>query len=329
MKALALLSGGLDSSLAVGLIQKQNIEVLALYFLIPFVKPNLDSSQDSPFSKIAQQLGCKLKVVVLEDEYLSMLGKAPHGYGKNLNPCIDCKILMLKKAKAMLAEEKASFVITGEVLGQRPMSQNKQSLAQIEKESGLEGLLLRPLSARLLPETIPEKEGWVKRENLKDFSGRTRTPQMKLAEELGLTGYSWPGGGCLLTEPLFCNRLKDLIEHNELNIDNIELLKLGRFFRITPFFRLTVARDEKECNALLKLAKKDDFIFEPKELHGPSAIGRGEFTDDIKTICCRIVARYTAKDTEVEVRVKDFSGNYEEVTRVESIAENEFENLMI
>lgn len=308
MRAVVLISGGLDSALAVKAIQSQGIEVLAINFLIPFVK-HRSAGINSSFSRaFSGQLGCEFRSVTLDQDYLKMLTSPKHGYGKNFNPCIDCKILMLKQARRIMAETKASFIATGEVLGQRPMSQHKRSLKRIERDSGLDGLLVRPLSALLLPVTIPQKKGWLKKEFLFDIKGRGRTRQIALAEKWGVKEYPWPGGGCLLTDPHFCRRLKDLIKYDKLSVENIELLKLGRHFRITPTFKLIVGRDKEENKRLIALAKNEDFFFAPKELPGPTGIVKGAVDQDSKNIAARIIARYTSLDSAVKIACGTIAG---------------------
>jgi tRNA U34 2-thiouridine synthase MnmA/TrmU len=328
MKALALFSGGLDSTLAIKVILNQGIEVIALYFLTPFSRCD-EEGKKLLIKKAKEQLGIKLKIIYLGENYLEILKNPEFGYGKNLNPCIDCKILMLKEAKKLMQVSGASFVITGEVVGQRPKSQHKETLELIEKKAGLERIVLRPLSAKLLPPTIPEANGWVRRENLFDFNGRTRTPQIKLADSLGIKDYAWPAGGCLLTISSFCVRVKDLIEHNELNDSNTRLLQVGRCFRISPSFTLIVGRNEKENKNILDLAEEKDIIFEPKELPGPTGIGRGTFNGNVKMICSRIIARYTVPNgKEVKIAVKNLPQE-EETILAESIDEENLKKLMI
>lgn len=329
MKAIVLISGGLDSSLAIKAIQNQGIEVLAINFLIPFLKYDLISSHNSFAKKIAEQSGCEFKVITLSDEYLEMVKNPKHGYGKNLNPCIDCKILMLKVAKDIMSEAGASFIATGEVLGQRPMSQHKQSLQRIEDESGLNGLLLRPLSALLLPPTTPQEKGWLKREFLFDIRGRGRGRQIALAKEWGVEEYPWPGGGCLLTDPHFCRRLKDLSKYGKLSVEDIELLKLGRHFRITPDFKLIVGRDKEENGKLISLAKSRDLFFEPKKLPGPTGIGRGLANRELKDIAARIIARYTSLDSEVEIVYGAVSGEKRELISVKGMDEKQLKRWIV
>ncbi|MFH0827515.1 MAG: tRNA 4-thiouridine(8) synthase ThiI [Candidatus Omnitrophota bacterium] len=295
MKAIALISGGLDSLLAAKLIQGQGIQVIPLHFKIPFCHYNKDLQEKTRGLSllIKGNLGEDLKDVDIRREFLGLLERPRHGFGSHMNPCIDCKILMLAKARQLMKEWQASFVVTGELLGQRPMSQHRQALQLIEKESGLEGLLLRPLSARRLPETIPEKEGWVDRNRLSDFCGRTRRPQMELAQSLDLKNYPNASGGCLLTDPEFAKRLKDLFLHHELSMDDIELLRYGRHFRLSPDAKLIVGRNEKENAALEQRARENDFLFYPsEELAGPTSLGRGVFPEELVRISCAITCRY-------------------------------------
>ena len=294
MKALALISGGLDSVLAARVIKEQGIEVIPLNFKIPFCQRGKPATRPvNTFSNIEDALGAPVKRVDISEEFIKLLDKPRYGFGSNMNPCIDCKILMLSKAREMMKDLGASFVVTGEVLGQRPMSQHRQALELIENRSGLKGLLLRPLSAKLLDETFPEKEGWVSREKLLNFGGRTRRPQMSLAESFCIRDYENPAGGCLLTDPQFSRRLKELMQHHELKIDNIELLKVGRHFRCGDSVKLVVARNEAEGNELMSLAKEGDYLFMPApEVAGPTCLGRGEFNEESLALAAGISLRY-------------------------------------
>ena len=283
MKAIALISGGLDSILAARFMRELGIEIIPLNFKIPFCQKAV---------KKIDGLSQELMAVDIGADFLEMLKQPEYGYGSHMNPCIDCKILMLRKAKELMPAFGAAFIVTGEVLGQRPMSQHKQALVLIAKKAGLEGLVLRPLSAKLLSETTPEKEGWVEREKLMDFSGRSRKAQMSLAEKFGIKEYAQPAGGCLLTDPLFTAKLKDLIRHEELNLENVELLKLGRHFRLDSGAKLIVGRDEKENARLAGLAKDQDYLFMPAQTAGPTALGRGVFNDGLIQLSAAIVSRY-------------------------------------
>jgi len=292
VRAFALISGGLDSALAAKLIQKQGIEVIGLRFHIPFFTRAKNNSS-APNNAFLSSLGINIQTVDISQEYLEVLMNPRYGYGSNMNPCVDCKIFMLKKAKELMPQYDAQFVVTGEVLGQRPMSQNRQMLDVISKRSGLQDLLLRPLSAKLLLETKAEKEGWVKREALLSINGRGRHEQVELAAGLGIKDYPQPAGGCLLTDPQFSLRLKDLISHNELNLSNVELLKIGRHFRISPGAKLIVGRDQNEDEELLKIAKDSDYLFFPnEELAGPTCLGRGVFDEKLIQLSANMACRY-------------------------------------
>ncbi len=334
MKAIALLSGGLDSTLAIKVILEQGIEVIALNFTTPFCLCNRrrDSCGGYEAKKVTDKFGIKLKVFNLGEEYLEVVRNPKHGYGKNLNPCIDCRIFIQMKAKEYMEEIGASFLITGEVLGQRPMSQHRNALRTIEKESGLEGLVLRPLSARLLPETIPEKNGWVDRMKLLDISGRSRKPQIAKALEYGINDYPCPAGGCLLTDLGFSRRMRDLLEYTlEPLLNDIELLKLGRHFRLSKKAKLVVGRDEKENEELMRLAKEGDFLFRPIEIKGPVGIGRGIFEDGDIDRGSRIIARYSdgRLNTKIDVSNQILPEGKESLVAVVPLSEIELKEIRI
>ncbi len=286
IKALALISGGLDSLLAAKLIYDQGCEVIGLHFKIPFCKINIKKS--------FPDIGIKIIEVDLGQKFLKLIQEPYYGFGSNMNPCIDCKILMFSEAKELMLGLGAKFIITGEVLGQRPMSQNKQALKLIRQRSGLDDLLLRPLSAQFFSPSLAEKEGWVKREKLLNFNGRIRVPQMRLAKDLGLNDYVNPGGGCLLTDPNFSKKLAELLAHNELNLENLELLKVGRHFRLGDYTRLVVGRDEGENKQLARLARAGDCLFNPqKDLAGPTALARGLINQELIFLSSQITSAYT------------------------------------
>jgi len=306
MKAISLLSGGLDSTLATKLALEQGLEVIALNFTSPFCQCNHKANSCSIAKDVAQGLGVSLNVVNLGTEYLEIVKNPKHGYGSNMNPCVDCRILMLKKAKEFMQKNGADFIITGEVLGQRPMSQYRHMLKLIDKETQLEGLILRPLSANLLDETIPEKKGWVNRKLLLSLSGRTRKPQISLAKDRDIKNYSCPAGGCLLTDPGFSKRMKDLIKYcGSFSLRDVELLKLGRHFRLDVNSKLIVGRDESENNRLKNFIDPGDIYFDPHPVKGPVAIGRGNFKDnEILELGARIIARYCDKNGTDSVIIK-------------------------
>lgn len=306
MKAIILLSGGLDSTIAAELMSRDDLELFAVNFKTPFCLCDRRSSNlgcGSNARKVADALGIELKIINATKDFLEVLKKPEHGYGANMNPCIDCRILFFRKSKELMAEIGASFIITGEVLGQRPMSQFRRQMDLIEKAAGLDGLVVRPLSAKLLPATIPEKMGWLSRERLLDIEGRSRKPQIALAKDLGINDYPCAAGGCLLTDPEFAKKIKDLIEHDELDMSNIDLLKVGRYFRLSEDVKLIVGRNESENKMLTALARNGDYVFGPAAINGPIGVGRGIFTQDYAEIACRIVARYCDRDGELEADI--------------------------
>lgn len=266
IKCLALLSGGLDSILAVKILQKQGIEVTGLCFVSYFF--------DSKLAEAAtKRLKIDLKIVDISDEHLEMVKNPRYGYGKNINPCIDCHLMMLRKAKDFLT--RFDFIATGEVLGERPMSQNKQALELLERESGLNGYLLRSLSAQLLEPTIPEKKGMVDRSKLLNISGRSRKRQIDLAKKWGFKNYPTPSGGCLLTDPNFSKRLKELFKYWPNCAGNdVKLLKLGRHFWVGDA-QIVVGRNEGENAEIKKISLKKDIIIEP-DFPGPTILIRSK-----------------------------------------------------
>lgn len=303
MKAIVLISGGLDSALAAKLIKDLGIELVALNTVSPFClcnRKDKDGSCRYEAERVSKDLGIELVTVNTSSEFLEIIKSPKYGYGSNMNPCIDCRILLFKKAKETMEKEGASFVITGEVVGQRPMSQRVSVMKTIEKEAGLEGLVLRPLTARILEPTIPEKLGWVDRNSLLSLNGRGRREQFSLAKEFGINDYLCPSGGCLLTDPEFSRRIKDLIEQqDELTLSNIQLLKVGRHFRLKDKTKLVIGRSEKENSRLESLKADNDFFFEPENLAGPSAILRGAIKDSSTLeFASRIIARYCDGATE-------------------------------
>ena len=270
LKALILFSGGLDSILAAKILMKQGIKITALNFKSYFFGPE-------EAEKAAKNLGIKLKVVDFSKEHFKMVKSPKYGYGSSMNPCIDCHILMLKKAKEIMKKEKFGFVATGEVLGERPMSQNRKTLELIEKESSLKGYLLRPLSAKKLEETIPEKKKKISRQKLLNISGRFRKRQIELAQKWGIRKYPFPAGGGLLTDLEFGEKLKQLFEkYPKCNENDIELLKLGRHFwcEAGERIKIIVGRNHEENLRIKKLARKTDIVMEMKNYPGPTSLIR-------------------------------------------------------
>ena len=298
MKALVLLSIGLDSTLAVKLILDQGIDVLGINFNSPF-----HISRKNEAKKVAKKLKIPLKTMNLGKYYLRVIRNPKHGYGKHMNPCIDCRIFMLKKAKKYAKEIGASFIFTGEVLGERPMTQTRENLDLIEKESGLKRKLLRPLSAKLLPETEAEKKGWVDREKLFDIRGRSRKRQIALAKKFKIKEYSAPAGGCLLTYKEFADKVRDLFKHKKrVSIKDIKLLKIGRHFRFKKN-KIIVGRDEEENKKLLNMKEKNDFYFEVPGLGSPITILQGPKTKEAIEKAAKLTDHYSdAKGKKILVK---------------------------
>lgn len=307
MKALALLSGGLDSALAVQVIRDQGIDVLALHFYTGFCITErkrrmgvLDENDPRRFKNdalaTARSIGVPVEVLDISQEYIKMVTKPKHGYGANANPCIDCRVFMLRAAADHLEEFGASFIITGEVLNQRPMSQRRPTLGVIEAEAGLARLVLRPLSAKLLPPTIPEERGWVDRNRLLSFEGRSRKPQLELAERHGITGFAQPAGGCcFLADETYAERFHELLAHkpdHELTQDEVMLLGAGRHFRLADRVKLIVGRDRLENNLLARYRAGRIFLT-CTDVGAPSALVDGPADDVAVQLAASVVARYS------------------------------------
>jgi len=300
-KAIALLSGGLDSTLAVRLILDQGVEVEALSFVTPFCTCNRKGRCES--RHVADQLGIPLRITILTEEFFQVLKNPRYGYGSGTNPCLDCRILMFSRARERMEEVGADFVFTGEVLGQRAMSQHRRAMRIIDRESGLEGRLLRPLSAKLLVPTIPEREGIVDREKLLAIEGRSRKEQMALAAERGITDYPCPAGGCRLTDPGFARRMRDLVEHKtDFDLNDVNLLKVGRHFRLSSRAKAVVGRNEEEKRYMLMLTQQGDLLFEVRTCGSPLTLLRGRRGRDRIRLAGAITARYSdARGAEVWV----------------------------
>jgi tRNA-specific 2-thiouridylase len=315
-RAVSLLSGGLDSSLAILAVIKQGVEVDAIRFVTPF---ECDVSQIlpyPPFLKVgiidsynpyremnaARRFCSHIEIHHLGDKFIEIVKNPPHGYGKNMNPCIDCRIIMLREAKLYMDKTGADFIVTGEVLGQRPMSQRRDTFCLIDREAGVTDYVLRPLSAKLLKITFPEMNGIVNREMLYDFSGRSRKPQIALAKELGLTDYPAPAGGCLLTERNYSYRLKDLFTYNPApEIRDICLLKIGRHFRFSPSCKIVVGRDSTENEIIESLSVNGDCLSKIEGYGSPTTLLTGEITDEAVKVAASLCARYSDAKNLFEV----------------------------
>ncbi len=300
IKAIGLISGGLDSLLAAKLIQNQGIDVVAVCFESPFFDA-------TGAQKAVKSLNIPLIIMNISPRYIEMLKNPRYGFGKNMNPCIDCHGLMVREAGKLMNEVGASFVFTGEVLGQRPMSQRKDALRCVEKLSGIDGYLLRPLSAKLLPATIPEKEGLVDREKLLDIQGRTRKRQQRLAEQWGIKVYQSPGGGCMLTKEGFSRKLKELMENEpEFRVRDAELLKWGRHFRLPGKTKLIVGRNRNDNEKILSLMTESDTILKVAGYPGPIALIPSKEKDiprEDLLLAAHIVASYSDCPGESTCRV--------------------------
>jgi len=326
-KAVALISGGLDSLLAARVMQEQGVQVEGINFFTGFcVEGHTHAIRKKDRAKpkrnnalwVAEQLGMKLHIVDIIEEYKEVVFNPKHGYGANMNPCLDCKIFMVKKAQEWIEEHGFDFIITGEVIGQRPMSQRKDTMPVVSRESGADDLLLRPLCARNLPETKPEREGWVNRDELYNFSGRNRKPQMALAKQFGFTDYAQPAGGCcFLTDAQYSVKLVDLWKargEKNYEMDDIMLLKVGRHLRPKANFKVIISREEGEGN-FLKGYKNQYNSLKTTSHAGPLALIDGTLEEGDLMLAARLVARFSqgkaAEEVAVEWRQKD--GEIEEL----------------
>ncbi|MEM2855891.1 MAG: hypothetical protein QW416_02155 [Candidatus Nitrosocaldaceae archaeon] len=306
-KVVALLSGGLDSTLSVKIMKDQGFDVKALAIKTPFCDFDCGHGCGFKVMEVADRLGVDLKTVYIGDEYIEMLKNPKHGYGSGMNPCIDCRIMMYKEAKKYMEEIGAEFIITGEVLGQRPMSQNKRALKIIELEGDLEGKVLRPLSGKNLEPIEAEKKGIIDRNKLLSIRGRSRKTQFRLAKELGIVEYPNAAGGCLLTDPQFSKRVKDLLKYvNKPTLNDIELLKIGRHFRLDNS-KLIVGRNKEENEKIKALALDDDILLETRDYKGPVGLLRKDPNDIMQA--SMIVLRYSDAPKNKESTIISNIGN--------------------
>ncbi|MCD6404944.1 MAG: hypothetical protein J7M19_03885 [Planctomycetes bacterium] len=308
-KAVALLSGGLDSQLAAKLVLVQGVEVEGLYFSSVF-DSSTKNAQPSAAVEAAAGLGIPLETIDISAGQIEILKHPEHGFGSGANPCIDCHILMLRLGAARMHETGADFIVTGEVLGQRPMSQRRFALNLIDKEvekaagADVGGRVLRPLCAKALPVTVPEDEGLVDREKLEGITGRTRTRQIELASELSITHYPSPAGGCLLTDPSFAIRVKDLLAHGELDLNSARLLRVGRHYRPAPRTRVIVGRSQGENDIIEGLCLDGDLVMTLADLPGPTTLVRGGVSEEMTATAAALTARASKARTLALVRVQ-------------------------
>ena len=307
-KAILFLSGGIYSTLAGKMLIEMGIEVEAINFTSPFCKCSPKSLGCSAAQKSAEQLGISVKVFATGVEYLEVIKQPRFGRGRGMNPCLDCRVYIFSRAKEYMKECGADFIVTGEVLGERPMSQRRDAMELIERKSGLSGLILRPLSAKLFPPTIPEQENLVDRSSLLAIQGRRRTPQFELAEKLGIKEFLCPGGGCLLTDLEFSARLKDLLEHDpEFGMKDANLLKYGRHFRLPNGSKAVVGRNESENDVIESFIRTGDVLLVPIDIPGPSVLCRGTESGNDMSLAAGILSTYTKGGTIMDIEIKSSS----------------------
>jgi tRNA-specific 2-thiouridylase len=340
VRAIGLVSGGLDSALAVAVMKRAGVEVIGLHVVIGFSPrlmrrevegETLEHILADESRRLSQALGVPVAVLDRSREYLPVLLRPKHGYGANVNPCIDCHLFMLGQAREVMERDGASFVFTGEVLGQRPMSQNLRALELIDRESGYSGLLVRPLSARLLPRTIAEEKGWIGEGGLLDIEGRSRRRQMELAAELGVTDYSAPAGGCMLTDESYGRRLRDWMRHRgsgELTHEETLLLSVGRHFRLSPSVTIVVGRREIE-NLYLERAWRTSWLLSPLDTPGATVLVQGEPGEEDLRLAASFAARYSDGKGLPAVRIVARRGEIETVFDAEPVAEDRIERCRV
>ena len=324
-KVVALLSGGLDSQLAIKMMQEQGFDVSAVAIKTPFCDFDCGRGCGFEIRERADDLNVNLKTVYLGDEYIEMLKHPKHGIGAGFNPCIDCRSMMFDAAKKHMEEIGAEFIISGEVLGQRPMSQHAPALRTIENESDLVGKIVRPLSAALLPETDPEKDGLIKRENLGMIRGRTRRNQLDMAKKYGIENPPNAGGGCLLTEPQFGIKAKDLFSHTENpTINDIDLLKIGRHFRLDEETKFIVGRNKDENEMIKAIALPGDILLEAKDFVGPVSILRGSNAKEHLKFASSVTLRYSDAPNNEQAIVSIKNNDLVEEITAESAEEKSY-----
>lgn len=323
-KAIALLSGGLDSTLAIKMMLEQDVEIMAVNFVSPFCtcSPRREGTCHLA-SAVARRLGVKIRVLDKGMEYLKIVEHPRFGYGRGMNPCLDCRIFMLKRATAIMEEEKAQFIVTGEVLGQRPMSQHRSALDLVERESGLTGRILRPLSAHWLRPTIPEQNGWVDRTRLLAIRGRSRSAQLSLAKQKSVDLFGCPSGGCLLTDPVIARRLKDLFRYSpEYDMRDVKLVTFGRHFRLHPGLKVILGRNQAENDRLQQIGAEWPRL-EIADAPGPVMLIRGTMCDGAKRPLARLLRHFAPRVTVETVTFRWTCGERRENWNVSGVEEDE------
>jgi tRNA-uridine 2-sulfurtransferase len=323
VKAVGLLSGGLDSILAIRVLQDQNIHIIGVSFVTPF----FGSKRAESAAKI---LNIDLRIINISKIHIEMLRSPKHGYGKEMNPCIDCHALMFHEAGKLMEAENADFLFSGEVLGERPMSQNFQSLMKVANDSGYKDFIVRPLSARLLPETSPEHEGKVDREMLLDISGRSRKRQVELAKHYGITEYAQPAGGCLLTDPAYSSRLRELMDKKpDFDIRDAELLAIGRHFRLDTGEKIIVGRNQSDNEMLMSLKTDDDVIIDIAEYPSPIIMIPNSGSEEAIKIAASICVLYSDSPQGDAIQVSyDYKGK-SNILFTESFIKDDLEKIRI
>jgi len=323
MRCLCVFSGGLDSILAAQVVRAQGIDVLAVFFQTPFFGPRRAL-------ETAAAIKLPIKIIDITDRHMEVVRRPKHGYGSHMNPCIDCHALMFRVAGELLSQEQARFVLTGEVLGQRPMSQHKRALELIGRLSGIPELLLRPLSARLLPPTLPELEGWVDRDRLPALQGRSRKPQLALARAMGITTFPQPGGGCLLTEAGFSARLRDLLARApEPSRAELELLQVGRHFRLAEQVRAVVGRNQQDNAFLARIAGEAQWLLTSVTVPGPTVLLLGEPDPATLERATCLVLAYSDTLGLDSARIRMARGGTEQTVTASVVDKREFKDELI
>ena len=315
-KAVALLSGGLDSTLAISLLLDMGVEVEAVHFDSLFCNSASEGRREkcgSEARRMSETLGVKLSIFNLTDDFLEIVKNPKHGWGSSMNPCIDCRIYMLRKAKEYMERTGADFVVTGEVLGQRPMSQHLRAMRTIEQESGLDGLIVRPLCAKVMPPSKAEQEGLIDREKLLALKGRSRKAQMQLAADKGITDYAYPAGGCLLADKIFGRKLRELLSHRpDADLAEVRLLKYGRHFRLSDGSKIIVGRNEKENEKLEQLGS-ECMKLQVADRLGPVTLAPANIPEEMKLLAASITARYSQNKSHASLAIRCWMDGREEL----------------
>jgi len=315
VRVIATYSGGLDSILAAVFMKRLGFDVLLLHVQHLFSANEVGRQRLREAAKTAE---LPLTIIDASEQHLETIRYPKHGYGQGMNPCIDCRIFMLKIAKQVMEEEAAAFVVTGEVLGQRPKSQHYKALLQAAEESGLGERLLRPLCAQLLPDTLPVIEGWIHRDELLAIQGRSRGTQMQLAEEFGVSDYPQPAGGCVLIEKAYAGRVRDAFGHlgkDEVGLTQFRLFHFGRHFRLAENVKVIVGRNHEENEQLARLSE-GRLRIDPLDVMGPTTLVEGSPSDEQLQVCCALAARYCDHEAGVELRLKVASQDGERVLSI-------------